>query len=213
MDRIKFQHKIHTKAAIKKRLLSYLELSTETERNYLWYKDAHNFASLLATKHGLQVFQVAGVIAALSPQKSWPENKKITQAFLRGVRNSHTAAQLYKAELCLQAENENEIFGILTKTGLKTSYFYNNILYPTIDSGVTIDRHAIGACLNSFKNIQRPMAGTKLTKPQYDFFAQAYTEVAVSKNILPLHLQSTIWQTYRRLKDVHEQYDREYIPF
>jgi len=210
MQQIKFKHKIYTKQQIKKRLLSYYKLAEQNEIENHWYFTANEFACKLAQKHSLKTFQVCGVIAALSPQKNWQANKRLATEFLRGKRHSQTAQQLNKAELCLTAK-ENEIFALLTKTGLKTSYFYNNILFPFIDSGVTIDRHAIGACVVSIKNIQKFTGDFKLTKTQYDFFAECYSEIAEQKNILPLQLQSTIWQTYRRLKELPLKYQT--IPF
>lgn len=215
MQQIKFQHKIYTKQQIKKRLLSYYELAEQSEISHNWYFEAHTFASKIAQKHSLPLFKVVGIIAALSPQKNWQDNKRLTSEFLYGKRHSQTKQQLNKAENILyQADKEEQVFSILTNTGLKTSYFYNNIMFPFIDSGITIDRHALGACINSFKNIQNFIGGIKLTKKQYDFFANCYTEIAKDKNILPLQAQSTIWQTYRRLKKLPGQYEtKPYIPF
>ena len=211
---IKFKTKVVKRKQVVKRLLFYYEQATATELTYNWYLEGNQFCRELSTAFKTPLFQVAGIVSAMSPQKNWQENKKLAYQFMKGKRSGQTKQQILKAEKCLICDNETEIFSLLTKKGLKTSYFYTNLLHPDFDSGVTIDRHAIGASLNELKDINTNMKAAVLTKPQYDFFASCFNDVAKVKKVLPLQVQATVWQSYRRLKGLVESYNtNEDIPF
>lgn len=49
------------------------------ERSKLWYIGANRIANEIAKKYGLEVRQVAGVMAALSPQKDWYQNVSLAE--------------------------------------------------------------------------------------------------------------------------------------
>ena len=49
------------------------------ERSKLWYIGANRIANEIAQKYGLEVRQVAGVMAALSPQKDWYQNVSLAE--------------------------------------------------------------------------------------------------------------------------------------
>jgi len=49
------------------------------QRSKLWYMGANRIANEIAQKYGLEVRQVAGVMAALSPQKDWYQNVSLAE--------------------------------------------------------------------------------------------------------------------------------------
>ncbi len=204
---MKLSHKTYKQSTVVKRLLLYYEQSHDNERQFNWYANANKFAYDLSERYNVPILNVCGVIAALSPQKGWSENKKIAHEFLSGLERGHTRQQLKKARQCLLLDKEVEIFDSLSIGGKKTSHFFMNILQPTNENFVTIDRHAIGSCIFDYNKIigQPP---EQLTVSQYYFMVDCYKIAAKRKQILPNMLQSTIWQAYRRIKEVHEQYDR-----
>lgn len=102
-----------------------------------WYDYARDYAASLDSN----VERAAGVIAALSPQQSWPVNKRMAAEFYDGRRNVHTAPNVSKAERILQGEPPLDILG-----GPKVRAFYTNIMGMDTHEAVTIDRHAIMVC-------------------------------------------------------------------
>ena len=92
------------------------------------------------------IYQTAGIIAALSPLKSWKENKRIAILFYQTGIIKHTnliKGKIYRIE---KAKNISEIIKILN--GRKIRSFYQNILgYENV---LTIDRHAANIAYKKF---------------------------------------------------------------
>lgn len=193
------------------RLLSYYNEADDGEINdgLLWYKDANRFVTDRSIKYEVKPFKVAGVLSALSPQKSWEHNKQLTDSFLRGSRKGHTGIQIDKAEQCLIAKKPSDIYRLLSKGQVKTSQFYLNILCPNMNFGVTIDRHAIAACMYDTYNLQEiDDRMYKLTPNQYNFFSNCYSSVAQQLRVRPHEAQAIIWCTVKRLKNKEDE-----VPF
>jgi len=163
-----------------------------------WYIEANIFAMKLASKYGVDFITVSGIIAALSPLKSWDENKKIAEGFLRNGKGKHTRNMISKAkQITLFKGNFQREFILNELNGNKIKAFFLNIAYPTGAEAVTIDRHAISIALS------RPIVeneGTNITLKQYNFFVSCYTEVAKELNLRPSMLQSVTWEKWRILK-------------
>jgi hypothetical protein len=208
---IQFKNEKLTSSGVTRRLLHYYSLANDTDKqNRNWYIDANNFCNELSEAYNKPLFQVAGVCAALSPMKNWQSNMKLTRDFMKGSRGGHYGSQIDKAKLCLKS-NEDEIFYVLTKNGLKTSQFYLNIAKPTEVNGVTIDRHAIGASIYSPKNIQTlPDSHGLMSVNQYKFFQSCYMSASEIVEYRPHEFQAIIWSVYRRLKNLPQEYN---VPF
>ena len=173
----------------------------------LWYLDANMFSRNLGKEFNISHLKVAGIIAALSPLKSWDENKRIAKSFLQSGNSYHTtvmtnkaiAIRDYKGTECSckeqEAPNLSE-FIINTLRGNKIQSFYINIAFPYDDYAVTIDRHAIAICLgrNTINNEQ------SITDNQYDFFVSCYVDVAKSLGLVPNLVQSITWEKWREIK-------------
>lgn len=205
---IKFKGQNLTVTKVVNNLVRYYDLSNQSEflEGFEWYVDANKFAQSLATKYNLPLHSVCGIIAALSPQQNWQLNKIIANRFCSGVRSGlHYPAQIVKAEKCLTS-SEVEIYNFMSIGQIKTSQFYYNILHPHKKLGVTIDRHAILAC------IKKPEIGINLdfsatmTANQYRFFELCYIKAAAKVNILPHVFQAVVWVVVRRLKELPKEY-------
>lgn len=163
-----------------------------------WYIEANIFAMKLASKYGVDFITVSGIIAALSPLKSWDENKKIAEGFLRNGKGKHTKNMLSKAHQIKLFKSTNQREFILAElNGNKIKAFFLNIAYPEGAEAVTIDRHAISIALS------RPIVeneGVGITLKQYNFFVSCYKEVAKELNLRPSMLQSVTWEKWRILK-------------
>lgn len=196
---------------VAERLLSYYNEAgyEEISDGLLWYKDANRFVTDRSIKYEVKPFRVAGVLSALSPQKSWEHNKQLTDSFLKGSRKGHTRVQIDKAEQCLIAKKPSDIYRLLSKGQVKTSQFYLNILCPNMTFGTTIDRHAITACLYDTDNLQEiDNSIYKLTKNQYHFFSNCYKQVSQQLSVKPHEAQAIIWCTVKKLKNKEEE-----VPF
>lgn len=190
-----------------------------------WYDEAHEYAKELARDYLIEVdstvsveayrdawaaaiAKAAGIIASLSPLKTWTENKEIAAEFLNTGRVKHTGQFKRKAELILHSDGDvSTICEALN--GNKITSFFLNILNPKEGSVVTIDRHAIAVAVGE----SLPSEGQKLTRNQYEFFANCYRVAAAKRGILPLQMQAVTWVKWRELKyGIPEEVNDE-VPF
>jgi hypothetical protein len=163
-----------------------------------WYKNANLFALYLSKKYNVKVIKVSGIISALSPQKSWEINMKITEEFLEtdGKVTGHTKLQSDKARNILyNLDSKENIENCLS--GLKTVNFFNNILNPKFQDYVTVDRHHI--YLSTRHDIQN------CTPKQYNLIKENTIIFAKELNIVPSELQSILWVCWKRIK----KYEKE----
>lgn len=153
-----------------------------------WYQDAHVTAHLLATKHGISVIKVVGIMAALSPNNKWARNKIDTDLFLSKpsletkvctfINQRRKALEIYKSK-----GGVFEVENILR--GIKTTNFFNNILFFDTCERVTVDMWA-------FRSV-----GVEEKLKNVPLVTQAYTEVANELNIQPHQLQAVVWGVIR----------------
>lgn len=174
-----------------KNIESYFLACSEAEKiaGRFWYKEAGEFALALALAYNKEIWQVAGLISALSPQTEWERNKELAAQFLEHGTCGTTKNRLKKAEKCLNAENFEQVLTILN--GPKTKAFAENIYSQS--GPPTIDRHAISLAYND------PSKKTA-TKTEHESLTIAYYAVAGKYNI-PVHiLQAILWVRWRANK-------------
>jgi hypothetical protein len=182
--------------------------SSVSHEGYDWYKDAHKLADSLAREFGLTTLQVAGIIASLSPLKSWYENKRIARQFIASGYGKHTSKFIAKAEqIKLYDSDYPREFILTTLNGNKIQNFFLNIAYPNADTHVTIDRHSISVALG--RSIQEH-EGRNLTDKQYEFLASCYRDASTKLGILPNQLQAVTWVKWREIKNNRKFAD---VPF
>ena len=164
-----------------------------------WYEVAMQttFGKKLKDMSEEDRMKAAGVIAAVSPLKSWSHNMEIARSIIiDGKYEGHTNAMLNKARriMGLDAPNPGDIVDILSGDKIK-SFFLNLIGHKSV---VTIDRHAISICLG------RSIGDNEgnITSNQYLFFQRCYN---IAADILgfktPYELQAVTWLTWRRIKN------------
>lgn len=148
-----------------------------------WYPVAHDLAEMIS---GGDVVKGAGVIAALSANKSWAENVKLsTRAFASGKPSGHTKVMITKAVRIMNGEDPKKLLG-----DLKTGNFYRCIVDPSDPAPVCIDRHAHDVAVGrTFGNDDRGLSA----KGRYDALADAYRAAADRIGILPQELQAIVW--------------------
>lgn len=208
MKRQKIKGAYYTQTGIINRLKYYYSLSTneEVKEGLIWYKKAHTFAALLAEKYNIPLIQVCGIIAALSPQVTWDQNRKLTIDFLNnGWVNNTTKLRNYKCLAILETTDENNILEILSPSAkfLKSRKFFINIYDYRRANDVTIDRHAIAAAIQPHTQTAAiSEAGRQISTNQYKFIESAFLRTAEIIGVKPHELQAVTWLTYRRLREL-----------
>jgi hypothetical protein len=208
----KFRGKQLLKWGCVQRLTHYYSLATESEikDGINWYSEANVFCQSLAKECNVSIQQVSGIVAAFSPQAGWIENKRYASTYLKRGKALRTKVQIGKAEAILKTENLDEIESLLAynKGALKSKAFYKNILLSEVSTGVTIDRHAVAACLQHHSETEA-LPAIQMTESQYRFFESAYIEAAKKVGILPHQFQAVVWVVYRRLRGLTSHKNNE----
>lgn len=161
-----------------------------------WYAEAHEYATTLATKHGLTVEAVAGIIAALSPMQSWGANINLAVRFLEagGLHDGYLKGNLAKARAIFAGAAPLDTLG-----GDKVRNFYLSILTAGAE-GVCIDRHAYSLAVNT-RFTEGSIPG--LAGKRYAEVVSAYVRAArilsaeYGQTITPAQVQSVTWTLWR----------------
>lgn len=167
--------------------------SDDINNGKTWYENAKSFSIYLSKEYGVTEIQSAGIIAALSPQKSWESNMKIAEHFIEsnGAAHVHTGVQLAKAKHILYNPLTNDQV-YHTLGGLKTKNFFYNIYKPDCKDFITIDRHHLNVCYAEDK--------VSCTNKQYEFLKENTAIFANKINMIPSILQATLWVCWKRIK-------------
>ncbi len=164
-------------------LFSYREAS-------MWYSRANNIAKELSKKYRVAHYKVCGIIAALSPQKSWPQNISITELFLKTKCKEckHVTRMHDKAIRVFNAKSNKEVDKILN--GKKIVNFYNHIYKPQDDKYVVLDVHMLQLILQNYRV-------KSCTDKQYEFLKDIFIKFAKKEGFKVSTLQSILWLYFR----------------
>ncbi|MET8111204.1 DUF7178 family protein [Streptomyces prasinus] len=154
----------------------------------LWYVTAHNLADMMTEG---DVRKGAGVLAALSPQTSWPLNVELAKnACETGEPSGHLGDALAKAAKILAGADPVEVLPMDRKTG----HFYRCILDPQDADAVCIDRHAHDIAVGEEYGAKDRGLGAK---GRYALIAHCYREAAQRLGELPSVVQAVTWVVWR----------------
>jgi hypothetical protein len=173
-------------------LQAVLDLATEADwaAGLSWYVRAHENAVLLSTRYGISTEQAAGIIAALSPQNGWENNLTAADLFLTDPSvdvHFHDACQ--KARAILSGADP-----LSALRGQKVRSFYRNIVEPTRNGAVTIDRHAAAIlCGLPTPEWNRRFQKTLERRHFYRLATGVYRAEARRLGLLPHQVQAVAW--------------------
>ncbi len=159
-----------------------------------WYPEANEFAQILSNKFNVELIKVCGIISALSPLKSWDENKRIAESFLSTGKSYHTKVMTKKCNDILNSNGTIEEITEILKGNKITSFFLN--IYDQNYNGVTIDRHAICLAVGEVLNDD----SLQLSLNQYNFFVNCYRISAQKLGVQPHQVQAVTWVEWRKFK-------------
>ena len=195
MKKIKYKGRTLTRTVVKNNILRIFDMAAPADK-YDWYRVAHNHTALAADKWGIPRSCAVGVLAALSPRKTWDINIELMNDFLKRGDCGQIKLFVEKAKQIVASDGSDEaIMNILN--GRKIQAFYMNIMYPDAVEYVTIDRHALSVAFNEWID-EEFYAG--MTSRQYEFFVQCYIFAALRAGVSPLLMQSATWVVWRRVK-------------
>ncbi|MCX4673590.1 hypothetical protein OG453_44350 [Streptomyces sp. NBC_01381] len=149
-----------------------------------WYVTAHELASRIAEGH---TEKGAGVLAALSANKSWAENCRLARkAFTEGKASGHVRDAITKANRIMGGTDPSEILPMHLKTG----YFYLCIADPENTESVVIDRHAHDIAVRKIYG-QRDRGLGAIGR--YNLLADCYRAAAREIGEVPSKVQAVTW--------------------
>lgn len=164
------------------------------ESGHVWYKQAHQFAKHLSEDTGLPLENVAGVIAALSPQVSWEVNCYSAESVVRyaQIDKGYTgySINVEKAYQCLTA-HPLKVLG-----GAKVLAFYHNILNPHAPDHVTIDTHIARVLFDTLELTDQQISYV-FSKRGNSLAQQCLRKVASQRHVNPVALQAALWLCVR----------------
>lgn len=153
-------------------------------RGRAWYPTANQLATLLSegnTRAG------AGVIAALSVQKSWALNQRLAaNAFRTGEASGHFRDACGKAERIMAGEDPLEVL----PEDSKSWNFYRAIAFPDDADAVVVDRHMHDLVVGEvYGTRDRGLS----SKRRYATIAHVVREAARRLDEIPSVVQASTW--------------------
>ncbi|MGW0574359.1 DUF7178 family protein [Streptomyces tauricus] len=156
----------------------------QKRRGREWYTTAHELAAEIA---GGKTRKGAGVLAALSANKSWSENCRLARkAFTEGTASGHVRDAINKANRIMTGTDPSEVLPMHIKTG----HFYLCIADPENPEAVVIDRHAHDIAVGEIYGQRNRGLGTVR---RYNTLADCYRAAAQKIGELPSKVQAVTW--------------------
>ena len=172
----------------------------QVNEGLLWYSDAKQAAHDIAVRHGVPVYIVVAVIAALSPNNKWSRNvinaDALIGAFVNGdgidaVKVSTYHKMKQKAWDILAARPNYDDAKKMLK-GQKITSFFMDIMG---EFNVTIDGHARNIAYDERVGLTDDR--TNIGVREYRAIQAAYEEAARRLRLMPYQLQAITWRVWR----------------
>jgi hypothetical protein len=165
-------------------LAAWHAASPEQEaRGRHWYQTAHELADMISDGH---TRQGAGVLAALSANKRWAQNRKLAHDAFQLTPHGHTRDTLAKVEAIIEGGDPEDVLPMTLKTG----HFFRCIADPSDPDAVVIDRHAHDVAVGEIYGSQdRGLSSAR----RYALLAHCYREAALRLGELPSTVQAVTW--------------------
>lgn len=149
-------------------------------------------------RFGLEPEQVAGIIAALSPLRSWESNLRVAEMFLQTGHCPTLGHARRTAEDIKSGMNPEEAIFKDEKNNPKVRAFYRNIAFPSDSDDVTIDRHMWTILLDDPTAVKK--ANLWFSAGENAWARDVFRSVSEKLSVLPHQVQATTWVVQRRLR-------------
>ena len=175
----------------------HLASEDDIDNGRTWYNRASQFCQTLADGYGRTLADVAGIMSCLSPATSFEQNVIDTVNVLAG--NDHESVSTYGPQHLKALDiRDGGIRPVDVVGENKTAAFWLNIVNPTTNGRVTVDRHSARVAVDV--NMTADQSYYYINTPaKYAILENAYQLAAGKIGVLPHVLQAITWLTYRRL--------------
>lgn len=183
-------------------------LPADLNSGLAWYGNAYSLCQELASKYklpGVSAEHVAGIMAALSPMRSWQENIQRTEILLAGGDPGGLRHTIDTAMLIRHGFDPVLAIG-RTGQNYKVRSFFHNIAYFDTSTDVTVDRHMWTLLFNDLKVVKK--ADLYFQAHEYEWAAERFRAVAACyDNMLPHQAQAIAWLSWRRQQGIVDPAD------
>lgn len=175
----------------------HLASEDDIDNGRSWYQRASKFCQTLADNYERTLADVAGIMSCLSPATSFEQNVIDTVNVMAG--NDHETVSTYGPQYAKALDIRDsgvQPDGVVGEN--KTAAFWLNIVNPTTNGRVTVDRHSARVAVDV--NMTADESYFYINTPaKYRVLENAYKLAAERLDVLPHVLQAITWITYRRL--------------
>lgn len=177
-------------------------LTTEHAHGRAWYRHANRFAAKVAALTGKHPDTVAAILARVSPQVAWSDNKAAALEIASGAAGNACAGcypdNVARAERIAELDNAEVIAAeVLPRKGYarpKISAFYVNISAPEDAHTVTVDTWAARIWIGDCETPALRISSKESARIQAD-----YRTAAAVAGVLPQVLQAIVWVGAHRM--------------
>jgi len=179
-----------------------------------WYNNAHSICVTLGNKYGFSTDQIAGAIAALSPNNKWDRNIQDAESLARAIATGIDPAEI---KVCTFKGNKAKAIAILELNanydqikvilkGQKVTAFFENIATAGNCNAPVIDGHAYNVWNGTVSGLKDVPS---MTPKAFAGIQDAYREAAAiatavrlergESAVSPSQMQAITWVAYRRI--------------
>ena len=175
-----------------------------------WYSNAHGIVKRIAADYKFSPEQIAGAMAALSPNNKWERNCVDCENLAKAIRAD---LDPFETKVCTFKKNKAKAIAILMGNldsdaicdilkGQKVIAFYLNILHNGVTESPCIDGHAFNIWAGTVSGLKDvPSMTPKAFKNiQQDYCRAAEIASGVTgERISAGQIQAITWVAYRRI--------------
>lgn len=190
--------------------LFFLANTQDREIGLSWYSNAYEISERIATENGFSTDQIAGAIAALSPNNKWERNVTDAENLARAIR---AGIDTDSVKVCTFGNNKAKAIQILTSnvdsaeivsilSGQKVIAFFLNIARNGDTDCPVIDGHAYNIAMGTVGSLRDvPSIPAKAFAAIQDLYRDAARQASqiTGETVSAGQMQAVTWVAYRRI--------------
>jgi len=188
----------------------FLSSTEERQDGLTWYSNAHAISERIAAENGFSVDQIAGAIAALSPNNKWERNCQDAENLARAIK---AGIDTDSVKVCTFGNNKAKAIKILSSAvdsaeivsilrGQKVVAFYLNIARNGDTDCPVIDGHAYNIAMGTVGSLRDVPS---ITPKGFETLQNLYRDAAATvsavtgETVSAGQIQAVTWVCYRRI--------------
>lgn len=165
-----------------------------------WYRNANKECSQLASKHGIELWQVVGILTTLSGQKKWELNLLQTKQLLAGHLRLSGMVSNHQLSVCARILDGEDPLSLWAKESHKYRNFYACIMNPDCQTSVCVDSHMIRWYIERHPHTKLKKVNVNRileSRSKYKIIQDYIRRQARSLGLLPSEFQAIEWAKQR----------------